>query len=199
MSQSVELFCGEVKGFSCIASSLGYSTFTVDIDPGNSPDLVADIRSVGGTALPTNPHIVWAAPPHAGFSDSHWKGMDPTDEAGERAIDVFRATISALSLMQPKWWFIENPKGVLRGLPVVAGFNRGYPTRNRQTIRHDEYGGRDSTETDVWTNAYWWIPRPGMRDGDGGIETGRRVPPMVFSEIFEQLEQYEKTGFYGPR
>lgn len=199
MEQTVELFCGEVKAFSSIASALGFATFTVDVNPEVNPSLTVDVRALDGTDVPSSPLIVWAAPSGAGFEAAHWNGIDPTDKAGEQALEIFRATISAISMLNPKWWFIENPKSVLRGLPVVAGFNRGYPTRNRHTIRHDEYGGQRATQTDVWTNAYWWIPRPGEPDGSGGFDTGRRVPPMVFAEIFEQLDTYRRTGFYGPR
>lgn len=199
MEQTVEFFCGEKKAFSNIASALGFATFTVDISPAVAPDLVADIRRMDAATLPASPLIAWAAPPATGFEDRHWNGIDPVDEVGERAIETFRATVSALSLLKPRWWFIENPKGLLRGLPILAGFNRGYPTRNRQTIRHNEYGGAGAAETDVWTNAYWWIPQPDERDGSGGIDTGRRVPSFVFAEIFQQLDTYQRTGFYGPR
>lgn len=199
MDQTVELFCGEQKAFSQIAHALGYSTFTVDADPAFKPSLVTDIRRVDHSALPKEPLIVWAAPPDQGFASEHWNGIDPADEAGDTAMELFRATLAALNAIQPTWWFIENPKGPLRSLPILAGFNRGYPSRNRRTIRHDEYGGCSAQETDVWTNAYWWIPQPGERDGSRGIETGRRVPPLVFSEILGQLDQYRTTGFYGPR
>lgn len=199
MEQTVELFCGETKAFSSIASALGFATFTVDVNPDVKPSFVADVRTLDASAAPSSPLIVWAAPPGNGFEAGHWNGIDPTDKTGELALEIFRATVSAISMLNPKWWFIESPKSVLRGLPVVAGFNRGYPTRNRHTIRHDEYGGRSTAQTDVWTNAYWWIPRPGQRDGSEGSETGRRVPPLVFSEIFDQLDVYRQTGFYGPR
>ncbi len=199
MEQTVELFCGEQKAFSQIASALGYSTFTVDSNPAFGPKLSADLRTLDLSVLPKQPLIVWAAPPDTGFGKEHWDGIDPVDAAGEAAMELFRAAMRAIYAMEPKWWFIENPKGPLRNLPVVAGFNRGYPSRNRHTVRHDQYGGKTSAETDVWTNAFWWIPRPGERDGRGGIETGRRVPPLVFSEILTQLHEYRTTGFYSPR
>ncbi len=199
MEQTVELFCGEAKAFSSIASALGFATFTVDMNPEVNPSLVADVRTLDASAFPSSPLIVWAAPPANGFEAAHWNGMDPVDETGELALQTFEATVSALSMLRPKWWFIENPKSVLRRLPIVAGFNRGYPSRNRQTIRHDEYGGRTAAQTDVWTNAYWWIPRPGEAGGSEGADTERRVPTTVFAEIFEQLDTYQKTGSYGRR
>src|SRR5579883_1137847 len=128
MDQTVELFCGEHKAFSQIAEALGYSTFTLDSNPAFTPTLVADIRAVDSSALPKEPLIVWAAPPDAGFRKQHWDGIDPVDSAGEEAIELFRANMRALYAMNPKWWFIENPKGPLRNLPLLAGFNRGYPS-----------------------------------------------------------------------
>jgi hypothetical protein len=199
VDQTVELFCGERKAFSAIGRALGYSAFTVNINPAFEPDLVADIRTVDLNKLPKKPLMVWAAPPDAGFAREHWTGIDPADQEREAAMALFRMTMRALYEMDPTWWFIENPKGPLRSLPVLAGFNRGYPSRNRHTIRHDEFGGRGGEETDVWTNAYWWIPRPGERTGEGSVETGRRVPPLVFAEIFSQLDAYRSTGSYGPR
>lgn len=199
LEQTVELFCGSEKTFSSLAGALGYATFTVDVDAGVSPDLVADIRNLEAPALPARPLIVWAAPPSSGFAAEHWNGIDPVDVDGERAMDLFRATMRVLLLLEPAWWFIESPRGVLRDLPVLAGFNRGYPSRNRQTIRQDQYGGASPLEIDVWTNAFWWIPRPGEADGTGGSACGRRLPPLVYAEVLDQLDAYRRTGSYGPR
>ena len=204
LDQTVELFCGKAKAFSCIASALGFATYTVDADPAISPDLVADIRTVTADKMPPAPLIVWARPPAfpAFAEQSCWEqdgSYFPVTPEAEQAIAIVRATINAITALNPTWWFMEHPKSLLRSMPTFAGFNRGYPSRNRQTIRHDEYGGRDASETDVWTNAYWWIPRPGEPDGSGGVDTSGRIPPFVFAQIFEQLDQYQRTGFYGPR
>jgi hypothetical protein len=204
MDQTVELFCGEAKAFSQIARALGYATFAVDNNPACEPDLVADASTLDPSRLPQSPLIVWAAPPSSpAFSDRNaWEAdgsFYPKTKKAEEAMALVRQTIGLITAIKPTWWFLEHPKSLLRGMPTFAGFNRGYPSRNRHTIRHDEYGGADATETDVWTNAYWWIPRPGPRDGAGGAKTGRRVPSSVFAEIFEQLDVYRTTGKYGPR
>jgi hypothetical protein len=204
MDQTVELFCGERKAFSSIAGALGFATFTVDSDKAVSPDFVGDISTITAAGIPSEPLIVWAAPPTSpAFSNRKAWASDgsftPETPEADQAMALVRQTIGLITAIQPKWWFLEHPKTLLRDMPLFAGFNRGYPTRNRRTIRHDEYGGTNAMETDVWTNAYWWIPRPGERNGSEGIETGRRVPPMVFSEIFDQLETYRTTGSFGPR
>lgn len=198
MDQTVELFCGDRKAFSCIAGSLGFSTFTVDKNPNVGPDLIGDVRFLEADELPVKPLVVWAAPPDAGFQKSHWSGSDPKDEFAKEAERIFGRAITLIAQMRPTWWFVENPKGLLRNLPMTAGFNRGYPSRIRQTIRHDEFGGEGEAETDIWTNAYWWLPRPGEGQGAQGNQPSRRVPPFVFAEIFEQLERYRRSAAETP-
>ena len=197
--QTVELFCGS-KPFSQIAGALGYGVFTVDINPAWSPDLTADIRSLSADELPSAPLVVWAAPPDAAaFHDPESWGkdgsFDPIGSAAENAVDLFRKTIALITMMKPTWWFIENPKSLLRTMPLTAGFNRGYPTRTRRTIKHSEYGSPSGRESDVWTNAYWWIPRPEPdENGPPEAKGPRRVPPYVYAEILGQLDTHRRTA-----
>lgn len=198
MDQTVELFCGKTKAFSSLAVALGFSTFTVDLNPEAAPNLVADIRSLPAEKLPTAPLIIWAAPPVSPtFTDrKSWQtdgSFVPATSEAEDAIGLVRATIGLMTALKPTWWFLESPKSLLRGMPLFAGFNRGYPTRNRLTFRSDEWGGSSDAETDVWTNAYWWLPRAGERDGAGGLDTGRRIPPFALATMFEHLERYRNS------
>lgn len=98
VEQTVELFCGENKAFSSIAGALGFATFTVDVRPEAKPTLIADVRALDASAVPSKPFIVWAAPPGEGFEPAHWNGIDPTDELAEIALARFRATVSAISM-----------------------------------------------------------------------------------------------------
>ena len=198
MGQTVELFCGETKAFSSLAGALGFSTFTVDLDRAVAPSLVADIRTVTKELLPAAPLIVWAAPPSSPtFKDrSSWEtdgSFSPTSNEAEEAMTVMRATINLITEMKPTWWFLENSKSLLRKMPTFAGFNRGYPTRNRFTFRSDEWGGSSCIETDVWTNAYWWMPRAGERNSEGGSDTGHRIPPFALASMFEHLEHHRNA------
>jgi hypothetical protein len=109
-------------------------------------------------------------------------------------MEIFSKTINLIRELKPKWWFIENPTSILRTMPMMAGFNRGYPSRNRHTITHRDFGGGTvGGVSDVWTNAYWWTPRS-MSEGvepEAISERGscKRVPPYIYAEIFEQLDQ----------
>jgi hypothetical protein len=198
MDQTVELFCGRTKAFSNIAGALGFATFTVDADPAVLPDLTGDICTLAPSVLPSTPLIVWAAPPafsvledaEAWASDG---SFSPETPEAEHAMTVIRQTISLLTALKPTWWFLEHPKSLMRRMPSFAGFNRGYPTRNRLTFRSDEWGGASAAETDVWTNAHWWTPRPGERDAAGGSDTGRRIPPFALATLFEHLERHQNS------
>lgn len=203
MDQTVELFCGDQKPFSSIARSLGYATFTVDQDPASQADLVVASLPVSSSEIPQAPLIVWASPPDSSTFTNRacWENdgsFYPLTHEAEIAIGIIRNTISAITALKPKWWFLESPKSLLRSMPLFAGFNRGYPSRNRLTIKHNEFGGKNAAESDVWTNAYWWIPRPGS--GSSERESAdRRVPPFAIAQMLEQLNDYKRTGTYGPQ
>jgi len=206
-AQSVELFSGN-KVFSSLAQALGYKTFTVDCDDTTEPDLVADIRSLDFSELPKKPLVAWAAPPASAFNqaemEAHWDRYGgPLTPTAEQAMDCLRATLSTFSAIQPEWWFIENPYGPLRHFTLMAGFNRGYPTRNRMTIDHADYSDQLSFKTDIWTNAFWWQPRReaisrvARRPGNAKVQVigkfGRRLPAAVISEMFDQLDAYQRS------
>lgn len=200
MEQTAELFSGREQPFSKIAEALGYSTFTVDKNPEASPSLVSVIGQLQVRELPSSPLVVWAAPPYhdvfrsAESWDSDGSLYPRTDEA-QAAINIIRETVGLLAALKPTWWFIEHPKSLLRKMPLFAGFNRGYPTRNRQTIKHSQFGGKMACETDIWTNAYWWLPKPADESGDIGTigQPCERVPPFVYAQMFEQFDIYRRS------
>lgn len=203
---TVELFSGP-KIFSSLADALGYGTFTIDRNAETEPDLIADVNTVDASLLPAKPLIAWAAPPDAAFNvadrEAHWDEYGtPLSPAAEDAMAAFRATLVLLVRIEPKWWFIENPYGPLRDFTLMTGFNRGYPTRNRITINHADYGDYPAFRTDVWTNAFWWQPRTeavsriARRPANTKVQTvgtsGRRLPPAAVAEMLDQLDAYRR-------
>jgi len=204
MDQTVELYSGAEKPFSKIAEALGYAATSVDPNREAGATVTGSIVEDLAARLPRAPLIVWAAPPFSEVlsTKAEWENdgsFYPKTADAQLAIDQLRNTIGLLHALKPTWWFIEQPKSLVRNMPLLAGFNRGYPSRNRRTMRYDEFGGNAETESDVWTNAYWWIPRPGERDATSGVQSGSRVPPFAIAQMFEQLEHYRQTGSYGPK
>lgn len=202
--KTVELFCG-TKSFSKVAASLGHSTFTVDNDDRHAPDLCINILALNASALPFRPDVLWASPPCQTFSVAslyhHWNvDGTPKSEAAMRGIAIVERTLELIRAIAPRWWFIENPRGMLRTQPFTRQLHRN-------TVTYCRYGAMVMKPTDIWTNALWWTPRPMCRPGSSCHERGRfgnhssgtqglrnavergRIPHPLFHEIFAQMPQ----------
>ena len=159
---TIELFCG-TKSFSKVAWALGHRTLTVDIDPGHQPDIQADIGTLDPRVLPPGPVILWASPPCEAFSVAaigrNWNlDGSPKHQRAVVAQALVGKTVDIVWECAPEWWFIENPRGMLRKLRwfeekirVMGGI--------RRTVGYCQYGDMRQKPTDIWTNAYWWHPR----------------------------------------
>ena len=154
----------------------------------------------------------------------------PKTPRAELAMSLVLHTLRLIEDTEATWWFIENPRDKLRRLDMmeewktvnsnpspnarVAGDLRSQErtvtsvapgqTIYRHTVSYCQYGERRQKPTDIWTNAYWWTPRPlckrgapchdaaprGSRTGTQGMESYKeksRIPAQLFIEIFEQL------------
>lgn len=199
--ETIELFCG-TKSFSKVAKRYGLGTFTVDVEPNFTPDLVADVWKLKASDLPARPFILWASPPCQVFSvlaiHKYWnKDGTPKHPRVFEAQKLVRRTLALIRAVAPQWWFIENPRGKLRAMPFMQGFAR-------HTVTYCQYGDRRQKPTDIWTNAHWWAPRPMCSPGapchdaaPSGTKTGgtmalrspmerSRIPPELFEEILDQ-------------
>lgn len=203
-STTVELFCG-TKSFSRAAQALGYATFTIDKNPRHGADLVADVLKVAG--LPPA-DIVWASPPCEAFSVAaighNWnRDYTPKHVRAVVAQKLVRKTLNLIRDAKPTWWFIENPRGMLRKLVWFENAVRELGGA-RHTVTYCQYGETRMKPTDIWTNACWWRPRAPCKNGAGcheaaprGAKTGTqgiqgavqrgRIPAALFAEIFIQL------------
>jgi hypothetical protein len=76
-------------------------------------------------------------------------------------------TLDIIHRIKPKYWFIENPRGVLRKLPIMDGYTR-------KTVTYCQYGDNRMKPTDIWTNCDLWKPRPMCKNGDNCHESAPR-------------------------
>jgi len=209
----MELFSG-TGSFSRVALELGYRINTYDI--AESADELRDGTHTRSDILdpsidyPFSPFILWASPPCQTFSiascSTHWTPeKEPRTDACLKGMAILHKTIELIYLYKPTWWFIENPRGLMRKKidQIFSGFGI---KPIRQTITYCQYGDPRMKPTDIWSNATWWQPRPmckngmpchqsaprGARTGTQGIKGSRdrsRIPAELFIEIFRQLKE----------
>lgn len=202
--RTVELFSG-TKSFSKVMEANGHLVCTVDSNPDLKPDLCEDILKISGFNFILPVDMLWASPPCQGFSvasiGKNWGGgfraYEPKSDTARLAVELVKRTLEIIKVRKPTWWFIENPRGVLRKMPFMEGLTR-------HTVTYCQYGDSRMKPTDIWTNATWWQPRPPCKNGDKcheaaprGAKTGTqgikgsrdrgKIPPQLFQEILEQM------------
>lgn len=166
MLKTLELFAGS-RSVGKAAKNLSFEVFSSDIEQFGGIDYVVDILNFDPTKIPFKPDIIWASPPCTGFSVAaighHWSGGKggyiPATDTARLGIDIAKKTIEIIDYFKPTYFFIENPRGLLRKMDFMNRFNR-------QTITYCQYGDTRMKPTDIWTNSTKWTPRPMCKNGD---------------------------------
>lgn len=199
-TQTVELFSG-TKSFSHVMASYSFKTLTLDNNSLLQPDHIVDILEFDSKLIPLKAEILWASPPCEGFSvaavGKNWnRDHTPKHKRAELAQLLVLKTLSIIDERSPMWWFIENPRGMLRKMPFMEGLTR-------HTVTYCQYGDTRMKPTDIWTNAWWWHPKApcsngagchvsaprGSRTGTQGIKDAKdrgRIPSALFDELLHQ-------------
>lgn len=167
----LELFCG-TKSISKAFEKRGHEVFTLDNDKQFNPDLCIDILDFDIKMLKGfKPDIIWASPPCQTFSVAsiyrYWENGKPKNEKTLHGIAMVKKTIEIIEELNPKYYFIENPRGMLRKQDFMSNLQR-------RTLTYCQYGDKVQKPTDIWSNAYHWIPKKKCSPGDKCHETARR-------------------------
>ena len=134
------------------------ATETVDIMDLNAADLLARYG---------RPDFIWASPPCTAFSVAsighHWQsgGANPVPKTPAAAYNqlLVQKAIDLINELNPTFgYLIENPRGMLRKLPVVAGLKR-------RTISYCQYGDTRQKPTDLWGDVADWVGREICKPG----------------------------------
>lgn len=153
------------------------------------------------------PDFVWASPPCTAFSVAsighHWLqgGDNPqpkTKQASENQKLVEHTRFLCEQLKPTYGFLIENPRGMLRKLPVVQGLER-------RTVTYCQYGDTRMKPTDLWGTVINWQARKacqngmkchvsaprGSRTGTQGLDSAKnrsRIPYDLGLEIMQAIE-----------
>lgn len=183
----------------------GWELTTVDNDPQFKPDICEDIMNIRTYEVGWNYDVIWVSPPCTGFSvasiSTHWGGgfraYKPKTPVAANGIEMVRSALELIHDIQPRFWFIENPRGVLRKLSIMAGLQR-------KTVTYCQYGDTRMKPTDIWgtVDQFKWRkmckngdkchePAPrGAKTGTQGLEKvdRSRIPEALGRELCEQVE-----------
>jgi len=149
----LELFAGS-RSVGNVAESMGFEVFSLDIHPFDGIDLAKDILDVTVSEIPFVPDVIWASPPCTFFSVAsighHWnKDHTPKTENAVLGVSIVQKTLDIIdhfvSLNPDCKWFMENPRGKLRKLPVVR-------ERELATVWYCKYHDIRAKPTDIWSN-----------------------------------------------
>jgi hypothetical protein len=203
-----DFFAGTGSSTKAFANA-GHTVITFELDERFNATESIDIMDLDADALLEkygNPDFIWASPPCTAFSVAsighHWDNSSgtplPKTDSAKYNQTLVAKTIELISKLKPTYgYLIENPRGMLRKLPVVQNLPR-------QTITYCQYGDSRMKPTDLWGEVTNWTPRTPCKNGGGcheaaprGSKTGTQglknaklrsmVPLALSEEILESI------------
>ena len=113
------------------------------------------------------PDFIWASPPCTTFSvasvGTHWimggKNPVPKSDEAKESIELVEHTLKLIKDLNPKLgWLMENPRGMLRKLKIVAALPR-------RSVTYCQYGEKYMKPTDLWGQVNGWTPLEPCKNG----------------------------------
>lgn len=204
----LELFVG-TRSIGKAFEEKGHEVFSVDWNKSFADiDLYIDIGKLTAKEVIEkfgHPNIIWASPDCTSYSvaaisrhrrkNKETGDLEPISDYAKFCDEVNKNMINLIKSLNPKYWFIENPRGGLRKM----GFMKGLP---RYTVTYCQYGDTRQKATDIFTNhpnpqfkppckngdkCHQAAPR-GSRTGTQGLKGSRersRIPKLLCQHIVD--------------
>lgn len=152
----LELFSG-TGSFSNVAKERGHEIFTIELDKKFKPSLCKNILDITIKDIPFKPDVIWASPPCTTFLvasiGKSWCGnYCPSRTETALGMAYVLKTLELIKQLKPKYFIIENPRGVLRKMAFMNNLHRVTPW-------YCQYGDTRAKPTDIWTNLETWNPK----------------------------------------
>ena len=206
----LELFCG-TKSVSKAFAARGHEVYTVDWEKGFEPTLCVDIGTLTAGRIielcDGVPDVIWASPDCTTYSvaaisyhrnrEANGNLKAVTDYA--KQCDRINAhVVDLIHELNPRYWFIENPRGAMRKMDFMQDLPR-------YTVTYCKYGETRMKPTDIWTNhpdpqfippckngdkCHESAPR-GARTGTQRLQTAKersRIPDTLCQHIVDICE-----------
>ena len=168
----LELFAG-TRSIGKAFEARGHRVFSVEWNKDfKNIDLYADIGKLTAEEIISQfgrPDIIWASPDCTTFSIaaiSHHRrknpvtgNLDPVSEYAKFCDQVDKNVLQLIKELDPKFYFIENPRGGMRKMDFMQGLPR-------YTVTYCQYGDTRMKPTDIWTNHPDPQFKPMCKNGD---------------------------------
>jgi site-specific DNA-cytosine methylase len=175
----LDLFCG-TKSIANAFEARGHEVYTVDWDKRFKPTLSADIGTLTAQDIINLcggiPDVIWASPDCTTYSVSaiskHRRkesngSLTPISDYAKRCDEINKHLIALIQELNPKFWFIENPRAGMRKMDFMQGLPR-------YTVTYCKYGEKRQKPTDIWTNHPNPMFKPACKQGDTCHESAPR-------------------------
>ena len=153
----LELYAG-TRSIGKAFESRGHEVYSIDFDKQHKDiDWYADISTITAQDIIErfgHPDIIWASPDCTTYSIaaiSHHRtkeedgNLAPKSEYAKFCDLTNENTRKLIEELNPRLWFIENPRGGMRKM----NFMKDLP---RYTVTYCQYGDTRMKPTDIWTN-----------------------------------------------
>lgn len=153
----LELFAG-TRSIGKAFEAKGHKVYSVEWDKKHQNiDLYADISKVTAEQILREfgkPDIIWASPDCTSYSIagiSHHRtkdengNLEPKSEYAKFCDMTNKHVLKLIKELNPKYFFIENPRGGLRKMDFMQELKR-------YTVTYCQYGDTRMKPTDIWTN-----------------------------------------------
>lgn len=213
----LELFAG-TRSIGKAFEARGHDVFSIEWDRNfKDIDMYADIGQITAQDIIQEfgiPDVIWASPDCSTFSIaaiSHHRrknpktgNLDPVSDYAKFCDKIDQHVLHLIRQLQPRFYFIENPRGGMRKMEWMQQIPR-------YTVTYCQYGDTRMKPTDIWTNHPSTQFKPMCKNGDPchikaprGSRTGTQglkgskersvIPKQLCEHIVDICEKHIEKG-----